>query len=133
MYLLDSTINLNNWDLGVYNIFWSKRGSGFGKPGGTPPPRTPRGTPMGGGADNNPLRSALRVHLYPYGFQFNWSRNEIIILLVQLACENICFSLLFAAGDVSRGGTSATQRQKFHTDDAKSVRNLVRSADWSTE
>ena len=25
---------------------------------------------------------------------------------------------LLAAGDVSRGGTSATQRQKFHTDDA---------------
>ena len=50
-----------------------------------------------------------------------------------LACENIRFSSLFAAGDVSRGGTSATQRQKFHTDDAKSVRNLVRSADWSTE
>ena len=34
-----------------------------------------------------------------------------------LACENIRFSSLFAAGDVSRGGTSATQRQKFHTDD----------------
>ena len=29
------------------------------------------------------------------------------------------FSPLFAAGDVLRGGTSATQRQKFHTDDAK--------------
>ena len=27
------------------------------------------------------------------------------------------FSSLFAAGDVSQGGTSATQRQKFHTDD----------------
>ena len=51
----------------------------------------------------------------------------------RLACENIRFSSLFAAGDVSRGGTSATQRQKFHTDDAKPVRNLVRSADWSTE
>ena len=51
----------------------------------------------------------------------------------QLACENIHFSSLFAAGDVSRGGTSATQRQKFHTDDLKSVRNPVRSADWSTE
>ena len=36
-------------------------------------------------------------------------------------------------GDVSRGGTSATQRQKFHTDDAKSVRNPVRSANWSTD
>ena len=35
-----------------------------------------------------------------------------------LACENIRFSSLFAAGDVSRGGTSATQRQKFRTDDA---------------
>ena len=36
----------------------------------------------------------------------------------RLACENIRFSSLFAAGDVSRGGTSATQRQKFRTDDA---------------
>ena len=35
-----------------------------------------------------------------------------------LACKNIRFSSLFAARDVSRGGTSATQRQKFHTDDA---------------
>ena len=35
-----------------------------------------------------------------------------------IACDNIRFSSLFAAGDVSRGGTSATQRQKFHTDDA---------------
>ena len=50
-----------------------------------------------------------------------------------LACENIRFSSLFPAGEVSHGGTSATQRQKFHTDDVKSVRNLVRSADWSTE
>ena len=50
-----------------------------------------------------------------------------------LAYENIRFSLLFAAGDVQRGGTSATQRQKFHTEDVKSVQNPVRSADWSTE
>ena len=34
-----------------------------------------------------------------------------------LACENSRFSSLIAAGDLSRGGTSATQRQKFHTDD----------------
>ena len=26
-----------------------------------------------------------------------------------------------------------TQRQKFHTDDAKSVQNLVRRANWSKE
>ena len=38
--------------------------------------------------------------------------------VICLACENIRFSSLFVAGDVSRGGTSATQRQKFHTDDA---------------
>ena len=35
-----------------------------------------------------------------------------------IACENVCVSSLFAAGDVSRGGTSATQRQEFHIDDA---------------
>ena len=45
------------------------------------------------------------------------------------ACENIRFSSLFVAEDVSRGGTSATQLQKFHTDDVKSVQNPVRSAD----
>ena len=39
-------------------------------------------------------------------------------VLVKLASENIRFSSLFAAGDVSRGGTSSTKRQKFHTDDA---------------
>ena len=35
-----------------------------------------------------------------------------------VARENICFSSLFVAGDILRGGMSATQRQKFHTDDA---------------
>ena len=34
-----------------------------------------------------------------------------------IACKNIRFSSLFAVGDVSLGGTSATQSQKFHTDD----------------
>ena len=32
-------------------------------------------------------------------------------------------------GDVSRGGTW----QKLHTDDAKSVQNLVITTDWTTE
>ena len=39
--------------------------------------------------------------------------NEV----ANIACENSGFSLLLAAGDVSQGGTSATQQQKFHTDD----------------
>ena len=38
-----------------------------------------------------------------------------------VACENICFSMLFAAGDVSRGETSVIQQQEFHTDDVKYV------------
>ena len=35
-----------------------------------------------------------------------------------LACENICFSSLFATGNISCKGTSVIQRQKFHTDDS---------------
>ena len=38
--------------------------------------------------------------------------------IMSLACENMRFSSLFIAGDVSQGGTSATLRQKFHTNDA---------------
>ena len=59
--------------------------------------------------------------------------SSFFISKKNLACENSRFSSLLVAGNVSRGGTSAIQRQKFHTDDAKSVRNLVRSADWTTE
>ena len=40
------------------------------------------------------------------------------MIMALIACENIRFSSLFAAKHVSRGGTSATQRQKFHTDDS---------------
>ena len=36
---------------------------------------------------------------------------------IALPCENSRFSSLLAAWDVSRGETSATQRQKFHTVD----------------
>ena len=36
---------------------------------------------------------------------------------VFIACENYRFFSLLAAGDVSRGGTSATRRQIFHTYD----------------
>ena len=61
---------------------------------------------------------------------FEW---VIMLQRLVLAGENIRFSSLFVAGDISHGGTSATQRQKFHTDDVKSVQNPVRSADWSTQ
>ena len=46
------------------------------------------------------------------------ARPNHILVNFNEACENIRFSSFFTAGDVSRGGTSATQRQKFHTDDA---------------
>ena len=66
-------------------------------------------------------------------FCLKWHIVNSLFSSHRLACENICFSSLFAAGEVLRGGTSATQRQKFHTDDVKSVWNPVRSADWSME
>ena len=61
------------------------------------------------------------------------SAESSVRFIPMLACKNIRFSTLFAAGDVSHGGTSATQRQKFHTDDVKYVQNPVRSPDWSTQ
>ena len=48
----------------------------------------------------------------------------ITIIVTFFACENIRFSSFFAAVDVSRGGTSATQRQKFHADDVISMEFL---------
>ena len=73
------------------------------------------------------------MHFYPILYEQEQQPAEFEIPTGKLARENIRFSSLFANGDVSRGGTSATQRQKFHTDDVKSVRNPVRSANWSTE
>ena len=46
------------------------------------------------------------------------TRWNYFISYTSLACENIRFSSLFIAGDVSQGEMSATQGQKFHTDDA---------------
>ena len=82
-------------------------------------------------ADVSPLPKVkpvedLKKHLRPISLTPCLSK-----VAEELACENIHFFSLFVDGDVSRGGTSATQRQKFHTDDVKSVRNPVRSANWS--
>ena len=41
------------------------------------------------------------------------NQNDWFLPELDVACENIRFSLLFAAGDVSQGGTSVTQLQKF--------------------
>ena len=68
-------------------------------------PHQTTNNPTGPARDNPPLATLLLYDL---------SLNNRL----ELACENIRFSSLFVAGDVSRGGTSATQRQKFHTDDA---------------
>ena len=62
------------------------------------------------------LRSDFQAHLVGIGREF--LMIDYLMVALNIACENIRFSSLFAAGDVSRGGTSATQRQKFHTDDA---------------
>ena len=47
----------------------------------------------------------------------------------ELTCENCHFSSFLAAGNVVQGRTSATQWQKFHTDDINNVYiiNLVQS------
>ena len=57
---------------------------------------------------------------------------DLLHLVVQPA-KTFRFSSLFSTGDVLREGTSATQRQKFHTDDIKSLRNPVKSFDWLME
>ena len=49
---------------------------------------------------------------------FKNNKHVFSPVVVDVACENIHFSSLFAAGDDWRGGTSPTQRPKFHTDDA---------------
>ena len=72
-------------------------------------------------------------YLHSWDSWHNLNFYVVVHVYALLACENIRFSSLFAAGDISRGGTSATQWQKFHTYDVKSVRNAVRSADWSAE
>ena len=71
---------------------------------------------------NSALQS-ITCSFYSLHFLYFSLTLHIITLTPQqvqcyIACENIRFSSLFAARDVSRGGTSATQRQKFHTDDA---------------
>ena len=60
-------------------------------------------------------------------------RMKSLLLRLTLPYENIRLSSLLATKDFSRGITSATQRQKFYTNDVKSVRNPVRGTDWSTE
>ena len=60
------------------------------------------------------------------GYKLDLHVHFLVLLLLFLlyclnrciACENIHFFMLFATGDVSRRIASATQRQKFHTDDA---------------
>ena len=57
-------------------------------------------------------------------FSFPLGLRNSGVRLYLLACENNRSSLLFAAGNVSRRGTSVAQWQKAHTDDAnKCVHN----------
>ena len=49
--------------------------------------------------------------------KLNHSIYVHVPILPLIAYEDSHFSSLFAAGDVLHGGTSASQQQKFHTDD----------------
>ena len=62
-------------------------------------------------------RSKHELALHMYIWLVIVMTSSIVIASTGLACENIRFSTLFAAGDVLPGGTPATQVQKFHTDD----------------
>ena len=80
----------------------------------------------------NYFNTEIQIEERPYKATYFNSLDEISkppIMFVFLACENIRYSSLFAAGEVSRGETSTTQRQKFHTDDvspaAKSGQKLM--------
>ena len=67
------------------------------------------------------LLRSLRVYILKqlfFSISVNSGFKNIYLATSWLACENIRFSTLFAGRHVSRGGTSATQRQKIHTDDA---------------
>ena len=81
--------------------------------------------------NNNIIICCYWVHFHPQCTSDGKEKERKI--RKPLACENNRFSSLFAAEDVSRRGMSVTQRQKFHTDDIKSVRNPVKSADWTME
>ena len=50
-------------------------------------------------------------------FCFSGSPDDHVINRKPIAWENSSFSMLLTAGDLSQGRTSATQWQKFHTDD----------------
>ena len=58
------------------------------------------------------------------------SHSDLLFSTVFLACENIHFSSLFTAGDVLHGATSATQRQKFHNDDANQCLHNKFGSHW---
>ena len=58
------------------------------------------------------------------------SHSDLLFSTVFLACENIHFSSLFTAGDVSHGGTSATRRQKFHNDHANQCLHNKFGSHW---
>ena len=76
----------------------------------------------------SPLHSAL-LHQYLntwnrvplngcfFSFCFSGLPDDHVVNRKPIACENSRFSTLLSTGDISQGRTSATQGQKFHTDD----------------
>ena len=59
-------------------------------------------------------------HLMNWGcehFYFHITEDMPTYTSALIACENSHFFSLLAAWDISRGGMSATRRQKFHTDE----------------
>ena len=68
-------------------------------------------------------------HLNVAGLSLKFQVVRYEIRRGELTCENCHFSSFLTAGNVVQGRTSATQWQKFHTDDINNVYiiNLVQS------
>ena len=56
---------------------------------------------------------------------FSGSPDDHVVNRKPIAWEKSHFSMLLTAGDISQGKTSATQQQKFHTDDINQCLLLV--------
>ena len=61
--------------------------------------------------------SSIHIYMLKISKKAIVFRPIVIDIGDRIACKYSCFSLLLVAKVVSPGGSSATQQQKFHTDD----------------
>ena len=84
---------------------------------------------------DNLYNMSLILSPFSINFKFNFVIWHTWTSLNVIFCHGVTTpnQLASLSRSVSWGGTSVTQWHKFHTDDVKSVRNQVISADWLSE